>query len=211
MIFKISGRSKGLSGLPRPGSGDRPWDAHRGDPNPNDITKQGQTISPALRSRFCPRTNSGSVKIIQTRPIPRHQRSSPERKINSWWWRVCDSSFLTFCCLLSPQRTLGDYRMIGCVCVIVTEWVTPFLESMTEARGRNGAGSDEWCTWRQPLPCRPPQCERWIGLLVTSVRPRLSFDLRCGTLAFLGRMEGEGDGDQFKSLCTFCLVTSAAE
>lgn len=90
--------------------------------------------------------------------------------------------FLTFCCLLFSQRTLGDYRMVACVCVIVTEWVTPFLESMTETRGWNGAGSHEWCTWRQPLPCRPPQCERWIRLLVTSVKLSLSLIWDAGYL-----------------------------
>lgn len=129
--------------------------------------------------------SQNQLRVCENNPDKTHSRASAllfEWKISSWWWRVCDSSFLTFCCLLSPQRTLGDYRMIGYVCAIVTEWVTPFLESMTETRGWNGTGSDEWCTWPQPLPCRPPQCERWIGLLVTSVRPRLSLIWDAGHL-----------------------------
>lgn len=197
----ISGCCKGLSGFPRPESGDHPWDTHPSVKKPKQYTQTRQNrISAdtsqhwAFRSRLCPRINSRSEKIIQTRSIPGYQRSSPEWKISSWWWRVCDSSFLTFRCLLSSQRTLGDYRMIGWVCVIVTERVTPFLESMTETRGWNRAGSDEWCTWRQPLPL--PASAVWEVDRVTGYvsKTQAQFGVRCGTLIFSGRGKGRRTG-----------------
>lgn len=154
----------------------------------------------AFRSCPCPRIIWRSKKIMQTRSVPGYPRSSPEWKISSWWWRVCDSSFLTFRCLLSSQWTLGDYRMIGWVCVIVTERVTPFLESMTETRGWNGAGSDERCTWRQPLP--PSASAVWeVGRVTGYVsKTQAQFGVRCGTLTF-SRSGKVGEGrNPFKSV-----------